>query len=240
MHAQARVDEGVVMTAGRDDTAARAMSSARRRLMQAVLLGMTLFLSACGTPSETPLDPGAVIESIGPAQGSLKVVGLLGGLLLLIAGWKIYRVVIALPGFLLVAALAATFMDKLVENDWISLALVVALGFVGAWLALKLHDVAIFIIGAVGGGYLAFMLWPTFTATDPTFFVIVGGVILGGAIMLLFGKLWMVLFSSAVGAGMFVWGLGSYTALFVPLFLVGILIQYGASSSRKRAESYDE
>lgn len=228
------------MNVGRCDVATRTITAGMRVLVRAALLGMMFSLSACGTQPETPLDPGTVIGSIGPAQGSLKIIGLLGGLLLLIAGWKIYRAVIALPGFLLIAALASTFMDRLVENDWISLALVVALGLVGAWLALKLHDVAIFIIGAVGGGYLAFSLWPTFTATDPTFFVIAGGVILGGALMLLFGKLWMVLFSSAVGAGMFVWGLGQYTALFVPLFLVGILIQYGASSASKRTESYEE
>ena len=199
-----------------------------------------LLLTGCSADEAVSWNPVTALESIGPAQGSLKIIGLLGGILLLVAGWRIYRVVIALPGFLLVAALATTFMDKLVENDWISLALVGVLGLIGAWLALKLHDIAIFVIGAVGGGYLAFSLWPTFTGTEPTIFIIAGGVILGGAIMLLFGKLWMVLFSAAAGAIMFVWGLGSYTALFIPLFLAGILIQYGSSSRQKRAQTYDE
>ncbi|MBN2555629.1 MAG: DUF4203 domain-containing protein [Anaerolineales bacterium] len=199
-----------------------------------------LLLTGCSAGEAVSWNPITTLENLGPAQGSLKIVGLLGGILLLVAGWRIYRVVIALPGFLLVAALATTFMDKLVENDWISLALVGVLGLIGAWLALKLHDIAIFIIGAVGGGYLAFSLWPTFTGTEPTIFIIAGGIILGGAIMLLFGKLWMVLFSAAAGAIMFVWGLGSYTALFIPLFLAGILVQYGSSSSQKRVQTYGE
>lgn len=205
-----------------------------------LLLITTLFLFGCSTTEAIPSDPDVLLEAMGPAEGALKIVAMVGGVLLLVAGWKIYRFVVAFPGFLLAAGLGAMFMDRLVENDWISLALVLVLGLVGAWLALKLHDIAIFIIGAAGGGYLAFSLWPTFVGDEATIFVIVAGVVLGGALMLLFGKLWMVLFSAAAGAVMFVWGLGSYTALVLPLFLVGILIQYGASSGKKRSEEYEE
>jgi len=207
-------------------------------LVMIMLLGS--FLTACSSDAALPADPQMLLDAMAPAQGVLKIVAMAGGLLLLIAGWKIYRFVVAFPGFLLAAAFGATFMDRLVENDWFSLALVLALGFVGAWLALKLHDVALFIIGAVGGGYLAFSLWPTFVGDEATLFIIVAGVVLGGALMLLFGKLWMVLFSSAAGAVMFVWGLGSLTALVLPLFLLGILVQYGASSGKKRTDGYEE
>lgn len=231
------VSEGVLMPVEVETRPSRT----NVRLSAAMLLGFfTLVLVGCSTAEAVPSDPDALLEAMGPADGALKIIAMAGGLLLLVAGWKIYRFVVAFPGFLLAAGFGATFMDRLVENDWISLALVLVLGLVGAWLALKLHDIAIFIIGAVGGGYLAFSLWPTFVGDEATIFIIVAGVVIGGALMLLFGKLWMVLFSAAAGAVMFIWGLGSYTALVLPLFLVGILIQYGASSGKKRSEEYEE
>ena len=140
------------------------------------------------------------------------------------------------------AALATTFMDKLVENDWISLALVGVLVFDrGPGWHLKLHDIAIFVIGAVGGGYLVFSLWPTFTGTEPTIFIIAGWCHPWRSH---YAPIWQTLDGPVFCCGRkrlcSCGGSGSYTALFIPLFLAGILIQYGSSSRQKRAQTYDE
>jgi hypothetical protein len=111
------------------------------------------------------------------------------------------------------------------QTGWIALGALLIGGLLGAWLALMVHDLAVFAIGAVGGTFLAGELWRLFSSTDPTLVFEVGAAVVGGILLLMMAKAWMMLLSAAVGATMFAWGV-QINELYIPLlFLLGIAVQ---------------
>jgi hypothetical protein len=98
-------------------------------------------------------------------------------------------------------------------------------GMLGAWLALMLHDLAIFAIGAVGGIFLATAIWNLLSSSGPTWLFEIAAAIVGGVLLLTMAKAWMMLLSAAVGATMFVWGV-QISVIYIPFFfLLGIVVQ---------------
>jgi hypothetical protein len=182
---------------------------------------------ACSVPvtvKETVVDD-LVLDTFGPVGKSLYLLAAIGGALLLFAGWKIYRFIVALPGFFIGAMLCVQIAFRLDQTGWIALAALIIGGLLGAWLALMLHDLAIFAIGAIGGTFLAAALWRLFSSTDPTLLFEVGAAVVGGILLLSMAKAWMMLLSAAVGATMFAWGV-QISVVYIPLlFVLGIAIQ---------------
>ncbi len=192
-----------------------------------VLTVVMLAVMACSLPTlvkETVVDD-LVLDTFGPVGKSLYLLAAIGGALLLFAGWKIYRFIVALPGFFIGAFLSVQIAFRMDQSGWIALLALLIGGMLGAWLALMLHDLAIFAVGVVGGTFLAAAIWNLFSSSEPTLLFEIVAAIVGGVLLLTMAKAWMMLLSAAVGATMFVWGV-QISVTYIPLFfLLGIVVQ---------------
>jgi hypothetical protein len=195
-----------------------------------LLFVSTLFLAACsGAEIMDTLGIEELLAKLGPMDEVLRGGAVLAGLVLLVIGWKIYRFVVTFPGFLVGAVLGAWLGHRLSgELHWAILGLILG-GLIGAWLARVVHDIAVFVVGAMGGLYILYNLWGGFAEDSPT--PLIGGLsaIIGGLTLLVLSRHWMVFLSSAIGATMVIWGLQGNPFVIPVLFLTGIVVQYWMS-----------
>jgi MFS family permease len=171
-----------------------------------------------------------------PAHYPLVV--LVVGVLLLLFGRKLFWLFLGFAGF--AAGVAATEYLLPHQSELFTLVVALALGLVGALLAIFLQKVAIAIAGFAGGGYLAYLLCERFygLATmgqlGPWLAFLVGGII-GAILMSLFFNWALIILSSLHGSHMILRALTLpphyFMLLYVVLALVGIVIQ--ASAFRK-------
>ena len=198
----------------------------RGRSLVALLL-TTTFLTACSRSEimET-LGIEELLGRLGPMNEVLRGGAVLAGLLLLVTGWKIYRFVVTFPGFLVGAVFGVWLGHRLSgELQWALIGLILG-GLMGAWLARAVHDIAVFVVGAIGGLYILYYLWGFFAEGSPT--PLIGGLsaIFGGLTLLVLSRHWMVFLSSAIGATMLIWGIQGNPLVIPILFAFGIIVQY--------------
>jgi hypothetical protein len=193
----------------------------------ALLTLAALSLTACAGYRYLPYRYDDLVEGLEPALTTLRVFFALAGLALLVAGWKIYRFVVALPGFLIGAAVGVALGYGGSENLLLAILGLVLGGVVGAGLALLLHDLAVFVVGTVVGVIVVGGLCALVTdSAPPVLLFIIGGLIGGGGLLAL-SHLWIVLLSSAIGAVMFGAGIGAGVGWMLLFCLLGIAAQYG-------------
>jgi hypothetical protein len=197
-----------------------------------MLLMSTSFLTACSRAEiMDSLGIEELLGRLGPMNDILRGGAVLAGLLLLVIGWKIYRFVVTFPGFLVGAVFGAWLGHRLSgELYWALLGIVLG-GLIGAWLARVVHDIAVFGVGAFGGLYVLYNIWGFFAEGSPT--PLIGGLsaIIGGLILLVLSRHWMVFLSSAIGATMLIWGVYGNPFVIPVLFVFGIIVQYSISKA---------
>jgi hypothetical protein len=161
--------------------------------------------------------------------GALPILYVLVGLCLLFFGRKLFWLLVAALGFLAAIWLASEVFHAQ-PQPW-SIVIAVAVGLLGAVLAVFLQKIAIAVAGMVAGGYAALLLMNRF-GSDISHFpwipVIIGAVI--GAILLAMLFEWaLILLSSVTGAYLIAQILdGSFEAslvLFGVLSVIGIIVQ---------------
>jgi hypothetical protein len=204
----------------------RAESAGRVVRLMSLMTLLTLPACAPGIPREVAPILRGMLLSLGTARGVLRLLALIGGLILLLIGWKIYRAVIALPGFLIGAALGVQLGHSLYESGAVALVGLIVGGLLGALLTLALHDMAVFGVGAVGGIFITRSLWEAFADTPVSTLAIILGAIVGGLALFAMSKLWMMVLSAAIGATMIAWGVQDGLSVMAALFLVGLAVQY--------------
>jgi hypothetical protein len=158
----------------------------------------------------------------------VKVILAGAGLAMLLAGYKIYRFIIMVPGLLLGGLLG---MAIGADDGGLMAIIGLLLGAaVGAVVALVIHDLMVFLTGAfigvavMGGAFLAGGDLP-----DPAFVVIAG--LIGGVGLLVLSKTAIIFFTSAVGSLLFGMGVEA-TGLWLLLFFgVGVAVQYGLANA---------
>jgi len=163
---------------------------------------------------------------------------LLVGAALLLFGRKLFWLFVAVAGFV-VGVEAARFMFPH-QTEVFNLAVALALGVLGALLALFLQKFAIVIGGFIGGGYLAVALGAPLLGSAglryPGVWVcfLVGG-ILGAILLYIFFNWALIILSSMQGAHLILRGFAApphyFSILFLVLAIVGIIIQ--ASTYRR-------
>ena len=168
---------------------------------------------------------------------SVAIVGALIGIVILLFGRKLFWLCVAAVGFAAGVKLASQFIHES-SSVW-SLVVALALGLLGALLALFLQKVAIAVLGFLTGGYLANGIAAAFFVHYGQYYMIiflVGGIV--GAILLLVLFDWaLIVVSSLIGANLIVYqgaitlpATGS-TIVFLGLAVVGIIVQ--AASFRR-------
>ena len=170
----------------------------------------------------------------------VNILNLVLGAILLVAGRRLFWLLVAGIGFALGVMLAARWFNG---NQVTAILAGLVLGGIFALLAVFLQSVAIGIAGFVGGGYILLSLATLFGldrgAIIPWVIFIVGGVL--GAMLVAFLFNWAIItISSLAGASMVVTSFGMTAAtaglVYLVLVIAGVLIQ-GATLRREERRS---
>ncbi len=166
----------------------------------------------------------------------INILYLILGAVLLVAGRKLFWLLVGGIGFVIGATLATRFFHG---NDLTIILAGLVLGIVFAVLAIFLESVAIGIAGFLGGGYvfmsLAGMLGLDRGGFSTWIIFVAGGVI--GVILVAFLFAWaLITISSLAGASMIIAAVGLTAAtaglIYLGLIIAGVLIQ-GTSMRRE-------
>ena len=169
-------------------------------------------------------------------HSSVTIVGVLIGIVILFFGRKLFWLCVAAVGFALGVEIAPHLVNE--PSSVLALLVALALGVLGALLALFLQKIAIAVLGFLAGGKLASAIAAAFFvhyAQYSTIIFVVGGII--GAILLLAVFDWaLIVVSSFIGAyliqsAIVLPPIGS-TIVFIGLAILGIVVQ--VASFRRR------
>jgi len=167
-----------------------------------------------------------------------QIITVVLGLVILLAGRRLFWLVVAVAGFLGGLALVVQFLGDQ-QLGWIGLAIAVLAGILGAVLAVFLQRVAVAIAGFVLGGYgLAWLLSLFMVDIQQWLWLLIflmGGII-GASLMMIVFDVGLIIVSSLAGAAIIVqaFPLAPWLQLvaFVVLVAIGFIFQ---SSMANRA-----
>jgi hypothetical protein len=146
----------------------------------------------------------------------------ISGLLACFAGYRLFRVVLAVYGFILGAAIASSVMGS-GEHTAMIVAAVVG-GVIGAVLLNLAYFVAVALIGAAAGALLLHTIWAYFASGDPhVAFVVVCAI--AGAVIATNLQRWVIIVATAFG--------GAWT------LIVGVSALMGNRAAKVAAASSD-
>ena len=200
------------------------------------LAGGALLLAGC---SSSPYGYGGFspTDILSEVASSLRVVFIIVGALLLVAGFAIHMFLIQAMGFIaggLLGALAGALLGN-GDNGAIFLGFIIG-GLIGAALALALTCLTVFLggffIGVVMVGGLAYSL----SHSSPDTAVLVIGGVIGGFAMLGLYRLWITGMTAAIGAILVGSSLALPVAVWFVLFVVGVAVQFGAAKATGRGD----
>jgi len=188
------------------------------------------------------------------------IVLILGGALACFAGYRLFRVVLGIYGFILGAMLASSVVG--VSNTIGMIVAAIAGGLIGAVVLIFAYFVGIALVGAGLAALLAHVIWGQVAAADPPpllivlvsvvgaigamllqRYVIIVGTAFGGAWTLLVGALAAYGLRAGVPASSGVWilypltpveGQGWLQIVWIALGLVGMIVQLALTAGRKR------
>ena len=177
----------------------------------------------------------ALQNPLPPVHFSVAIVGALIGIVILFFGRKLFWLCVAAVGFAAGVELGPHLVHE--PSPLLALIIALALGLIGALLALFLQKIAIAVLGFLAGGKLAGAIAAAFLvqyAQYSTVIFIAGGII--GAILLLVLFDWaLIIVSSLIGAHLIQSAIvlppSGSTIVFIGLAVLGILVQ--AASLRR-------
>jgi hypothetical protein len=156
---------------------------------------------------------------VGP--GILAALAIVGGGVVTVLGYRLFRPTVFLCGFIVGGLFVAGIIEAIFKDeDWLPTASWVAFaigGLIAGGLVVYLYAASIFLGGAAGGVLLAFSLNTSFGAkiypNNPDVVLVVMAVLLGvigGVLALKLEKPVLVVATSFVGAEVLVWGIGYF------------------------------
>jgi hypothetical protein len=142
-------------------------------------------------------------------QTPAAVILLLGGLLSCFAGYRVFRVVLGIYGFILGALLASSAMGT--DHTLWMVGAAIAGGLIGALILIAAYFVGVALIGAGIGALVAHLIWAALGREPHIFIVILLSV--SGALGALALQRYVIIVATAFG--------GAWTAIVGALALVG-------------------
>ena len=133
-----------------------------------------------------------------PYQPAAALLLVVGGIIACFAGYRLFRTVLAIYGFILGALMASSMMGSTNTMGMILAAIVG--GIAGAVILTFAYFVGIALIGAGLGALLAHVAWTAFQPTDPPAFVIIMLAILGAIGAMVLQRYIIVVGTALVGA----------------------------------------
>jgi hypothetical protein len=150
------------------------------------------------------------------------VVLVVSGVLACFAGYKLFRVVLAVYGFILGAAIASSVMGPGEQTAMIAGAVVG--GLAGALLLNLAYFVGVALIGAAAGALLLHAIWARFATGDPHVAIVVVCAVVGAVIATNLQR-WVIIMATAFG--------GAWT------LIVGVSALMGDRAAKVAAASND-
>jgi len=165
-----------------------------------------------------------------PTSDTARIILIIGGIILLVAGWAVYDFIILLAGFLIGGLVALSLVNE--PNTVLALAVFVVGGLIGAALGALLWFVAVFLIGGYIGIVLTRSLAIALGMTPVSDLALLIGLIVGGVILLALSFQLLIVFSAIVGAQMVALGFGLGGEWVILLAILGIILQIVLTRSR--------
>ena len=125
-------------------------------------------------------------------------------------GYRIFKFILGLIGFLVGGAIAGAIGFSMSENEIVVLLVGIVGGFIGAALMIALYFIGIFLIGALLGGVIGFVLYASVGNSPEAAVVLILAVVVG-VIALIFQK-FMIIVSTGFGGA---WGVVFGMAYFI-------------------------
>lgn len=164
-----------------------------------------------------------IVQSPRSELGRLLLV--IGGVVLLFAGWRLYEFVVLIAGFVVGAALALALFNPDSNEVIITTAALLLGGVAGALLGFFLYHVAVFVIGAYIGIALTNGAATALALAPVSPLVLLVGGIIGGLLLLGLSFEFLILVAALIGAQMLTLGLGLDAAWTLIFAVVGVILQ---------------
>ena len=166
-----------------------------------------------------------------PPQSDLaRIVMVVGGVVLLIAGWYVYEWVILIAGFLIGGTVALGLITS--TNALLGLLVFLIGGVIGAALGAVLYYIAVFLIGGYVGIAITEAIAVALNLTPVSLFAVIAGFLVGGIVLVLLSMELLVVLSAVVGAQMLGLALNLGIEWVLVLALIGIILQFAAARAR--------
>jgi hypothetical protein len=142
---------------------------------------------------------------------SLAALGAIAfGLLQCFFGYRMFRVILGITGFILGGLLAGLLVYNLTDSQLFGVIAGVIGGLIGAGLMAGLYIVGVFVIGALFGGLAASLLLPLGGGSPPAWLVVLLAILVG-VLAMIFQKLMIVIATSFGGAWWAISGIAAMT-----------------------------
>lgn len=164
-----------------------------------------------------------------PQSNIMRVLLVAVGLVLLVAGWRVYEFVIIIAGAMVGAAIATSLVTSTDAMTNV-LALLIG-GVIGAVLSAFLYYVAVFLVGMHFGILLTNGLATLFNLQPISPLVLILGGVIGGLILVGLSFEFLIILSSLVGGQMLSMGLGLGPIWVLIFAVVGIVVQFALTQT---------
>lgn len=159
------------------------------------------------------------------------------------AGWPLYRIIVAVTGFLVGMRVGTLlFAAMFPQREALALIVAIVIGLVGAWLAIRFIGAIAFLVGfaLVFGGTSVALGSLSLEPPLPLILAVVLGIV-GGILAVSILRLGITIGTAYIGATLLLDGVrgfgfapppGLYLMVLLGLTVVGILAQYGSGRSQ--------
>jgi hypothetical protein len=220
-----------------------------RSLLFVVLLILAVLVVTAILSQSTPLLPsdevaGSIVEStenlaentvdafsgildrllVTPRSALVRALLIVGGILLLVAGWRIYDYIVVIAGIVVGATIALSLVTT--DNTLVAIGAMIIGGLIGALLGVFLYYAAVFVIGAYIGIVLTGAIIDAVSTTPPSPVLLLIGAVVGGLLLIGLSFEFLVLLSSLVGAQMLALGLGLPLIWTLIFAIIGMIVQF--------------
>jgi hypothetical protein len=165
-----------------------------------------------------------------PQSDVTRLILIVGGIVLLLAGWLIHDLIIVIAGFLIGGLIALSLVNE--SNAAIALILFLIGGIIGAAVAYFLWFAAVFLIGGYIGLVITRSLALAFGFTPVSDMALLVGLVIGGLILLILSFEFLIIFSAIVGAQMVAVGFGLGVEWVILLAILGVIAQFVLARAR--------
>jgi hypothetical protein len=128
-------------------------------------------------------------------QAPAAIILVLGGLLACVAGYRVFRVVLGIYGFILGALVASSAMGA--DQTWYMVAAAIVGGLIGAVILILAYFVGVALIGGALGALVANVVWALFSREPGLIVVIVFAIV--GALGALALQRYVIIVATAYG-----------------------------------------